>query len=64
MPMPAYLPFMGMGDPSCLDDDEILMNYFIKGYTNLDIVAFINNLHDLSISLSTLKKSVRKMTFK
>ena len=61
MPMPAYLPCLGMGDSSRLDEGEMIIKYCYQGYRNLEIMAFINNLHEWNISLSTLKRRLREM---
>ena len=61
--MSAYPPCMEIEDSSCLDEDEVVTRYFYQGYTNLETVAFINDVHNWNISLSTPKK-LRKMNFK
>ena len=64
MPVPAYLPCIGMGDSNRIEEDEMIVGYFIQGYTNLEIVAFINDVHGQNISLSTLKRRLRNMGLK
>ena len=59
--MPAYLPCMEIEG---LAEDEVIIKYFYQGYTNLEIVAFINDVHNWNISLSTLKRRLRKMNLK
>ena len=39
----------------CLDEDEMIMKYFYQDYTNLEIVAFINDIQ------STLKTRLTQM---
>ena len=55
-PMPTYLLCMGIGDSTHFEEDEVILGYFTQGYTNLEIVAFINDVHGWKISLSTLKR--------
>ena len=54
---------MEIEDSSCLDEDEVGTKYFYPGYTNLETVAFISDVHNWNISLSTLKR-LRKRNFK
>eukprot|EP00112_Aurelia_sp_Birch-Aquarium-sp1_P002154 Seg1232.24 transcript_id=Seg1232.24/GoldUCD/mRNA.D3Y31 product="hypothetical protein" protein_id=Seg1232.24/GoldUCD/D3Y31 len=61
MPMPAYLPCL---DSNRTEEDDMIVGYFIQGYTNLEIVAFINDVHGQNISLSTLKRRLRNMGLK
>ena len=44
--MSAYLPCMEIEDSSCLDEDEVVTKYFYPGYTNLETVAFISDVHN------------------
>ena len=53
MPLPTYTP--SMSDSNNYDGNELISQYFKQGYSNLEILQFLK-LHDIAISLSTLKR--------
>lgn len=60
MPLPVYTPCMRGNDGSPEDSLELVSQYFKQGYTNLEILEFLN-LHGINISLSTLKRRLTSL---
>ena len=57
MSLPSYLPCMKNEKEVSF---EVLKQYFINGYTYLEILEFLRVHHDCEISLSTLKRHFRR----
>ena len=58
MPLPSYTP--------CISEERVsretlIYQYFIQGYTNKEILAFLSLQHNINISLSTLKRILKKL---
>ena len=53
MPLPIYSLCMNVS--KTIGEDELIISYFKQGYTNLEILEFLQ-LHNIEISLSTLKR--------
>lgn len=43
------------------DDEELIRYYFYKGFAYLDICRFLTQYHDIEISLSTLKRRLKRL---
>ena len=46
------------------DDEELIHYYFYKGFAYLDICRFLLQYHDIEISLSTLKRCLKRLNLK
>ena len=58
----ANLPTLAcLNDNINVSDEELVRDYFEKGFTYLEIKEFLNVKHDIKISLSTIKRWLRKM---
>ena len=56
MHLPIYFPCMNVSET--IGEDELIINYLKQGYTNLEILEFLK-LHNMEISLSTLKRRLQ-----
>ena len=56
--MAEYLPCLGSDE---LSKDSLITRYFGQGYTNVEIIAFLSLHHNYVTSLSTLKRSLRRL---
>lgn len=41
--------------------NEYIEHYFLEGFQYLEIISFLSNLHGIVMSLSTLKRRLRRM---
>jgi len=58
MVLPVYLPRL-LGGPQ--GKEELIAGYFIQGYTDNEMLAALASIHGVILSLSTLKRSLRKL---
>ena len=57
-PLPAYTPAMGGGG---LHRDDLIAEYFAQGFAYKDILVALLVSHGLSVSLKTLKRTLRRL---
>ena len=57
-PLPAYTPGMGGGG---LHRDDLIAGYFAQGFAYKDILVALLVSHGLSVSLKTLKRTLRRL---
>ena len=60
MPLPVYSPCMNVNGVLRDDQLELISSYFKQGYSNLEILEFLK-LHDITMSISTLKRRLRTL---
>ena len=60
MPLPVYSPCMNVN--GALEDDQLdlILSYFKQGCSNLEMLEFWK-LHEITISISTLKRRLRTL---
>ena len=58
MPLPSYLPCI---EGSRCDRKSLVEKYFNQGYSNIEILAFLSLQHNVTISLSTLKRDLASL---
>ena len=58
MPLPLYSPCMKTDEN--LEEHELITRYFKQGYTNDEIIEFLK-LHNITISLATLKRRLQTL---
>lgn len=58
MPLLLYTPCMKLHED--VEEHELIKRYFNQGYSNKEIIEFLK-LHDVNISMSTLKRRLRTL---
>ena len=63
MPLPTYISCMENGKTieNKQSRDKLIVNYFNQGFTNAEILSFLKIQHEVKISNSTLKRSLKKL---
>ena len=57
----SNLPSLPFLNTSLVTPEELVKDYFIKGFTYVEISEFLYVKHDIKISLSTMKRWLKKM---
>ena len=60
MPLPSYLPCIGDGNGP-RNREKLIVEYHAQGFTNFEILSFLRIHHNITISISTLKRILAKL---
>ena len=62
MVLPVYTPALQLSND--MPRDELIRQYFVQGYTNKEICQLLQTVHRISISISQIKRILRKLDLK
>lgn len=60
--LPAYTP--ALNKDRGLDREQLIRNYFLQDFTNIEIVGFLALQHGITISVRTVKRILHRMRLK